>query len=709
MAPGLTLRELREKSISDLRTVGPSLGPKLGAMGIDTVLDLLEHYPRRYHDRTSTTEIAALAVDEQATVAGEVKKVSVRRPRKGRPIVEMEIYDGTSYLKLTFFNQEYRARISEGTEVSVFGKVDLYRGRRQMVNPAIDVLDTVAEPTTGVLLPVYPQSGKAGVNSWEIRKVAAELLKRTEPRGFADPLDDDLRRAQHLVDRTVAYTNIHRPETMADASAARARLTFDEFLRMQVGLVARKRALEQDRSGIEHRTVGVLSEAFLAGLPFPLTGDQERVVAEIMVDMGAASPMHRLLQGEVGSGKTVVALTALLVAVQGGHQGAFMAPTEVLAEQHDLTMRTLLEGLKVPEAGSLLGERPVGIALLTNRTTAAERRRIAEGLRGGQVDILVGTHALIYEGVEFADLGLVVIDEQHRFGVEQRDLLRGKGNEPDVLVMTATPIPRTAAMLIYGDLDKSELRTLPAGRSPITTEVVGPSALERFAVYERLRNEVAAGRQAYVVCPLVEGSTKLEAKAATEEYERLGREELAGLRLGLLHGQMPPADKESAMRSFRAGEIDALVATTVIEVGVDVPNATVMIVEDADRFGLLQLHQLRGRIGRGEHPSWCYLFADPSTAEGRARLEAMRDSTDGFELAERDLEIRGAGAVFGERQSGFSDLKLGRLPRDEPVVVAARAVAEALLDDDPGLERHDQLREEVEDLLGDAVEFLFKS
>jgi len=709
VAPGLTLRELREKSISDLRTVGPSLGPKLGAMGIDTVLDLLEHYPRRYHDRTSTTEIAALAVDEQATVAGEVKKVSVRRPRKGRPIVEMEIYDGTSYLKLTFFNQEYRARISEGTEVSVFGKVDLYRGRRQMVNPAIDVLDTVAEPTTGVLLPVYPQSGKAGVNSWEIRKVAAELLKRTEPRGFADPLDDDLRRAQHLVDRTVAYTNIHRPETMADASAARARLTFDEFLRMQVGLVARKRALEQDRSGIEHRTVGVLSEAFLAGLPFPLTGDQERVVAEIMVDMGAASPMHRLLQGEVGSGKTVVALTALLVAVQGGHQGAFMAPTEVLAEQHDLTMRTLLEGLKVPEAGSLLGERPVGIALLTNRTTAAERRRIAEGLRGGQVDILVGTHALIYEGVEFADLGLVVIDEQHRFGVEQRDLLRGKGNEPDVLVMTATPIPRTAAMLIYGDLDKSELRTLPAGRSPITTEVVGPSALERVAVYERLRNEVAAGRQAYVVCPLVEGSTKLEAKAATEEYERLGREELAGLRLGLLHGQMPPADKESAMRSFRAGEIDALVATTVIEVGVDVPNATVMIVEDADRFGLLQLHQLRGRIGRGEHPSWCYLFADPSTAEGRARLEAMRDSTDGFELAERDLEIRGAGAVFGERQSGFSDLKLGRLPRDEPVVVAARAVAEALLDDDPGLERHDQLREEVEDLLGDAVEFLFKS
>jgi ATP-dependent DNA helicase RecG len=419
--------------------------------------------------------------------------------------------------------------------------------------------------------------------------------------------------------------------------------------------------------------------------------------------------MHRLLQGEVGSGKTVVALWALLIAVQGGYQGAFMAPTEVLAEQHDLTLRTLLEGLTVVEEGSLLGERPVGVALLTNRTTAAERRRIAEGLASGTVDILVGTHALIYEGVEFARLGVVVVDEQHRFGVEQRDLLRGKGSEPDVLVMTATPIPRTAAMLIYGDLDRSELRTLPAGRSPITTEIVGPSPLERVPVYERLRSEVAAGRQAYVVCPLVQGSERTQAKAATEEYERLRDEELVGLRIGLLHGQMKSDDKEAVMRRFRGGELDILVATTVIEVGVDVPNATVTIVEDADRFGLLQLHQLRGRIGRGAHRSWCYLLADPSTPEGSARLEAMRDSTDGFELAERDLDIRGAGEVFGERQSGFSDLKLGRLPRDEPVVMEARAAAERILDADPELAAHRQLREEVEDLLGDAVDFLFKS
>ena len=586
-----------------------------------------------------------------------------------------------------------------------------------MVNPAIDVLDDRAaadadaddRATTGVLLPVYPQSGKAGINSWEIRKVVAELLKRSAPRGFADPLLDDELTPLGLVDRTTAYNGIHRPASMDEALTARARLTFDEFLRMQVGLVARKRAIEAERSGIEHRVDGPLVAAFHASLPFALTPDQQKVIDRILQDLVAPAPMHRLLQGEVGSGKTVVALTALLVAVQGGYQGAFMAPTEVLAEQHELTMRQLLEGLTVPEEGSLLGERPLGVALLTNRTTAAERRRISEGLLAGQIDIVVGTHALIYEGVQFARLGLVVIDEQHRFGVEQRDLLRGKGDEPDVLVMTATPIPRTAAMLIYGDLDRSELRTLPAGRAPITTELAGASHLERVPVYDRVRAEVTAGRQAFVVCPLVEGSTKLEAKAATEEFERLGEEELAGLRLGLLHGQMPSADKEAVMREFRAGAVDVLVATTVIEVGIDAPNATVMVVEDADRFGLLQLHQLRGRIGRGGDASYCFLLADPTTPEGTARLEAMRDSIDGFELAERDLEIRGAGEVFGERQSGFSDLKLGRLPRDEGIVLIAREVAERVLDRDPELAQHEQLRAEVADLLGDAVDFLFKS
>ncbi len=396
-----------------------------------------------------------------------------------------------------------------------------------------------------------------------------------------------------------------------------------------------------------------------------------------------------------------------------------MAPTEVLAEQHHLSISRLLHGLSVAEPGTLTGERPVRVELLTHRTGAAQRRKLASALVAGQVDIVVGTHALIYGEVEIPRLGVAVIDEQHRFGVEQRALLKGQAQdgtpEPDVLVMTATPIPRTAAMLVYGDLDKTELRQMPPGRMPITTDVVGPSPLERAAAYERLRNQVAAGRQAYVICPLVEGSERVEAKAATEEAQRLEAEELAGLRLGLLHGQLPAVDKEETMARFRAGDLDVLVATTVVEVGVDVPNATVMIIEDADRFGLSQLHQLRGRIGRGGGESWCFLFADPQTPEAEERMQAMTGRHedgrpfDGFDLAEKDLEIRGAGEVFGERQAGFTDLKLGRIPRDEAVVLEARRVAEGILDGDPALERHRQLAEEVEDLLGDDVEFLFKS
>ena len=717
----MTLRELDDHRVTELDKVGSTLERRLASMEIETVLDVLEHYPRRYHDRTNRAEIAELAVGDEVTVDAEVKRIRSRPMRdRRRTMVEADVYDGTGLLRVVFFNQPYRAgQLPEGTEASFFGRVEMFRGRRQMTNPVVDVLGTLDEKT-GRLVPVYPASGKAEVHSWQLSRMAHAALRRTRQRGFADPLDEAWLRELELIDRTSAYWGIHRPETMSDALAARRRLTFDEFLRMQVALVARKRAVEAEHKGIEHLVDGPLVPRFLTGLPFALTTDQERAIADVAADLAKPAPMHRLLQGEVGSGKTVVAVAALLTAVQGGYQGAFMAPTEVLAEQHHLTLSKLLEGLAVADQGSLLGERPVRVELMTNRVTGAERRRVSEGLRDRTVDIVVGTHALLYEGVEFARLGAVVIDEQHRFGVEQRDLLRSKGGDGidaeagtatqvDVLVMTATPIPRTAAMLIYGDLDRTELRMLPAGRAPIVTEVVGPSPLERSGVYDRIRTEVQAGRQAYVVCPLVEESDRLQAKAATEEYERLQREELTGLRLGLLHGQMTPGEKEAVMTEFRAGGRDVLVATTVVEVGIDVPNATVMVVEDADRFGLLQLHQLRGRIGRGEHRSYCYLLADPTTPDAEARLTAMVESSDGFDLAERDLEIRGAGEVFGGRQSGWSDLKLGRLPRDEPVVVEARAVAERILRDDPDLSRHGQLREEVEDLLGEQVEFLFKS
>ena len=710
--PGLTLRELAAHSVTELRTVGDAVAARLEQMGITTVLDLLEHYPRRYHDRRHTEDIANLVVGEEATVYAEVKKVTGRWTRQRRTIVEVEVFDGTSYLRLTFFNQPWREKqLVLGTEAAFFGRVESYRGRRQMINPVVDILGKEGEET-GTLVPVYPASGKADVHTWQLRRFVKNALDRTQQRGLADPLEDAVRARHALVPRTNAYRGIHRPESNEEVQDARRRLTFDEFLRMQVGLVARKRAVERDQGGITHVVEGALLDGFLSMLPFALTEDQERVMRDVARDMAAPSPMHRLLQGEVGSGKTVVALAALLIAVQGGYQGAFMAPTEVLAEQHELTMRRLLDGLVVPESGSLLGERPVGIALLTNRTNAAERRRIAEGLARGD-----HRHPRRHSRAPVRGRRVrAPRRDRHRRAAPLRGRAarsaEGKARgapEPDVLVMTATPIPRTAAMLIYGDLDRSELRELPRGRAAVTTEIVGPSALERVAVYDRVRAEVAAGRQVYVVCPLVDGSERTQAKAATEERDRLGAEDLAGLRLGLLHGQLPSAEKEAVMQAFRAGDLDVLVATTVIEVGIDVPNATVMVVEDADRFGLLQLHQLRGRIGRGEHASWCYLLADPSTPEGQARLEAMRDSGDGFDLAERDLEIRGAGEVFGERQSGFSDLKLGRLPRDEAVVLEARAVAEQILDDDRDLAEHAQLREEVEDLLGDAVDFLFKS
>ena len=586
--------------------------------------------------------------------------------------MEVVVSDGTSYLYLTFFNQPWRAQqLATGTEVSFYGKLERYRGHLQITNPSLDVVGQPGEDKTGVIVPIYPQSGKADVSTWQIHKLVTEALDRAGE--FADPLDFELRRELGVVDRTRAYRGIHRPETEADWVIAKRRLVFDEFLRMQVGLVARKRAFETQRVGISHDPAGALVEAFSAGLPFELTDDQRRAITEIARDLAAPGPMHRLLQGEVGSGKTVVALTALLTAVEGGHQGALMAPTEVLAEQHHLSIGRMLDGLSVPDPATLTGERAVRIELLSNRTGAAQRRKLASALAAGQVDIVVGTHALIYGDVGIPNLGLAVIDEQHRFGVEQRALLKARGRdgtpEPDVLVMTATPIPRTAAMLIYGDLDKSELRQMPPGRTAITTEVVLPSPLERAAAYERLRDQVAAGRQAYVICPLVEGSERVEAKAATEEAQRLEVEELAGLRLGLLHGQMPAPDKERTMARFRAGELDVLVATTVVEVGVDVPNATVMIIEDADRFGLSQLHQLRGRIGRGGGDSWCFLFADPQTPEAEERMAAMvgrhEDDRpfDGFDLAEKDLEIRGAGEVFGGRQAGFTDLKLGRVPR----------------------------------------------
>ena len=709
---GKTLVSLDKVDVGRLKGVGEKKRQALSDAGIETVLDLLTHYPRRYIDRTAQAPIANIVEGDEATVVARVKKVTSRRTRNGRSLVEIDVFDGSSYLKITFFNQPWRARqLLTGTEVVVFGKLERYKGTRRMANPVVDLVGD----RTGRIVPMYPQSEKIGLTTWELGGWVDESLARLgDQGGLVDPLPAEWLDRLDLVDRGWAMNQIHHPESMAAAQAARKRLAFDELLRLQTILVLRKRTVEREATGIRHRLEGDLVSRFVTGLPFSLTAAQETAIAEIQRDLGGTHPMHRLLQGDVGAGKTVVAVAALLTGVQGGFQGALMAPTEVLAEQHFLGVSALLAGLVVPAPATLLGERPVAVASLTNRTGATERARLHAGLADGSVDILIGTHALLTEKVLFNSLGVVVIDEQHRFGVEQRAALRQKGAAeavPDVLVMTATPIPRTAAMTVYGDLDTTVLGELPPGRTPVTT-VWARGPLEETAAWDRVRAAVALGQQAYVVCPLVEDSERVQARSATEEFERLGAAELSGLRLGLLHGQLASRDKEAVMADFRDGQLDVLVATTVIEVGVDVVNATVMVIEDADRFGMAQLHQLRGRVGRGQVASWCYLLGGGATPESEQRLKAVERSTDGFELAEVDLELRGEGTILGTRQKGTSDLKLASLRRDKDLVEAARRVAFSLVDSSPGggLGAYPELEAEIRLLVDDEDRaFLFKS
>lgn len=720
MAPR-RLTQLAEIPVERIDGVGTRRREALAKVDVHTVLDLLTYYPRRYLDRTRAVRIADLHPGEEAMVFVEVASISSRTARNRRRMVTADVHDPSGRMRVTFFNQAFRERqLPVGTQCVLFGRLEMFNGRRQMTNPVVDLIGD----RTGRIIPMYPQSEKAGIHTWNVARWLDEVLDRTGE--LIDPVPQAVLDRWDLVDRTTAFNDIHHPATMAAATAARRRLVFDELLRVQIRLITRKRELEATTLGLRHVVDGDLVAGFHDRLGFDLTSAQRRAIDEITADLALSHPMHRLLQGDVGAGKTVVAVSALLVAVQGGHQGALMAPTEVLAEQHFQGIRRLVDGMTVPSAGdgtdlfSSAGmERPLRVELLTNRTTAAERRRLAEALDSGGVDILIGTHALIQEGVHFRSLGVVVIDEQHRFGVEQRAALRDKSVTeavPDVLVMTATPIPRTAAMTVYGDLDVSVLDELPPGRTPIET-VWSRTQAEVDAAWERVRGEVRAGRQAYVVCPLIEESAKLEVASAQETHDRLAAGELAGLSLALLHGRMSAADKEQVMEGFRAGTTDVLVATTVIEVGVDVANATVMVILDADRFGIAQLHQLRGRVGRGAQHSYCFLIADPTDAQGDeraisvARLEAMVRTTDGFELAEIDLDLRGEGTIMGERQKGRNDLKLASLRRDREWVLRARDAAEQLVGDDPTLAAYPLLAHEVEILLpaDEAAEFLLKS
>ena len=639
-----------ERSVEVLPGVGPTVRKRLAKLGLETVGDLLSHAPFRYETAADEKPIAELRIDEEAVVDVEVVRFSSRRSRRRLTIQNAVVSDGDERLTAVWFNQPWlEKQLPPGTRVRLRGRL---QRRGEFLVKAFDVGDRSA---TADFAPVYPAS--EDVTPRKLRELVAAAL----PRAVLDPLPADVKAHERFPTRGDALWGLHRPRSLEEAELGRRRLAFDELLLLQLGIARRRKEREADVAPALG-PAGELVARYLGLLPFTLTQHQQRAIAEIDADLRRTVPMQRLLQGDVGSGKTVVALYALLRSVEAGRQGALMAPTETLAEQHFLTIEPLC------------AELGVSYGLLTNATPKRERAHAQSA------DIVVGTHALIQEGVELHDLAVAVVDEQHRFGVEQRTALSG-GRSPHVLHMTATPIPRTLALTVYGDLAVSEIAKPPANRKPIMTAWVTQE--RSAAAYTRLRKHLDAGRQAYVVCPLIEESETTQARAAEVEADRLRRAELRGYRVGLLHGRLRPIERRELMAQFNAGDLDVLVATTVIEVGVDVPNATIMIVQEADRFGLAQLHQLRGRVGRGAAQSYCLLISRPReelTDAAVARLEALVETTDGFELAEVDLELRGGGQLLGKRQSGLTDLRFAHIRRDRELLEHARAVADELAD-----------------------------
>ena len=658
----------------------------LEALEIRTWGELVEHLPHSHSNR-ELHRAAELAIGQQATVAVTVRAVAVKPMRNRRQKrVEARVFDETGPLVAVWFNRPWVAReLSEGTHLLLHGKL---RQRNQFWVTEHELLGNGTAPVHTVgLVPVHPAT--QGITPAKLRG----LVDRARSRMLAvvEPLPSRLRIEEKLPERTAAIEAVHFPLSEDDERDARRRLAFEELFLLQLAVAGRRRARREGRRARPLEVRGVVVDRWRWSLPFELTADQGRAIDEIDADIARERPMQRLLMGEVGSGKTVVALAAMLRAVENGAQAALMAPTETLAEQHHRTLDSLLGG-------------PLPVELLTGSTGAARRRELLDRLGSGQLQLVVGTHALIEDTVEFRDLAVVVVDEQHRFGVRQRAALDAKapvGLVPHALHMTATPIPRTLSLTAYGDLDATVLRELPLGRQPVETHVVD-GARARTRAYERIREEIAAGRQCFVVCPLVEESEALQAKAATAEFERLRTTEFADLRVELIHGQMPSKLKAAAMEKFAGGDADVLVATSVIEVGIDVPNASVMLIEAAERYGLSQLHQLRGRVGRGEHASLCILFGDPTLP----RLEAIARERDGFQLAEVDLKLRGAGDVLGTRQHGLPEFRVARLPEDVELLVRARDRADQILVEDARLEQpeHALLREAVVSRFGSELD-----
>ncbi len=675
-----------DKPLQYLKGVGESRAALFKKLGIITVGDVITHYPREYEDRSKLKKLIELQDGDQCSFMGTIaSKPVLSRPRKGLSVLRASIRDDTGIINATWFNQPYLKDIFRpGDKYLFYGKITRRR-TFEVLNPVYEKTDEAGPVNTCRIIPIYPSTGKLTQNV--IRAVIRNALEYA-----GDSIDDILpqwvRDVYGLAGASYAVRNIHYPDNDEAFLKARERLVFEELFLLQTALMSLKAVSEKSESGIRFGA-GDDVKRFMESLPFKLTNAQIRVFSEIERDMESPRVMNRLVQGDVGSGKTIVALLALVKAAKSGYQGAFMAPTEILAGQHYVTINKLLA--------------PLGIrtALLTGSISAKESKRIIEQIGSGETDIVIGTHALLEKKVVFKKLGLVVTDEQHRFGVRQRAVLGSKGDNPDVLVMTATPIPRTLALILYGDLDISIIDELPPGRKKVKTYAVDSSMRDRINNF--IRKQVSEGRQVYIVCPLVEESDSVEARSASELSAELAKKTFSDLRVGMIHGKMKSSEKEDVMSRFAAGDIDILVSTTVIEVGVNVGNATLMVVENAERFGLSQLHQLRGRVGRSEHQSYCILFNDSKSEVARERMKVMETTSDGFVISEKDLELRGPGDFFGTRQHGIPDLKIANLYRDTDILKKAQEAAQRLFESDRMLKLPENR------LLGQAVKEKYSS